>query len=153
MNVFPFLFGLVSKELLRPLAGKLTQIFNKYDRDDEFLPSILYCLFEAHDETLCREFGQVFSEKRNIKVCLRTLFNCHYAFYFIAVCGVKGLNVYIECFISGNLCFEIFAKYLQNTSTDIASFYFISFTKKLSHKGMEHFAEALSNQPNNLYCQ
>ena len=60
MNMFPFLFGLISKEFLRPLAGKLIQIFNK---SDKLLPSILYCLFEAHDETLCREFGQVFSEK------------------------------------------------------------------------------------------
>ena len=64
MNMFPFLFGLVSKELLRPLAGKLIQIFNKHDRDDKLLSSIMYCLFEAHDETLCREFGQVFSEKK-----------------------------------------------------------------------------------------
>ena len=152
INVFPFLFGLVSKELLRPLAGKLIQIFNKCDRDayDDLLPSILYCLFEAHDETFCREFGQVFSEKRWICVYLHTILNCHYACYFIAVCGVKGLNVIIGCYISSNLCCEIFAKYLQNASTDIASFYFTAFTSKLSHKGMEHFAEALSTQPNIL---
>ena len=43
---------------------------------------------------------------------------------------------------------RFFAKYLQNTSTDIASFCFI--TSELSHKGMEHFAEALSTQPNIL---
>ena len=168
-NVFPFLFGLVSKELLRPLAGKLIQIFNKYDRDYKFisddhdiiiqifspshmlLSTILYCLFEAHDETLCREFGEVFNEKREILVDLRTLLNCHYALYFIAVCGVKGLNVYMHCKISNDLCFEIFAKYLQNTSTDIASFSFdATRSKQLSHKGIEHFAEALSTQPNIL---
>ena len=166
MNVFPFLFGLVSKELLRPLAGKLIQIFNKYHRDDDdnkvvqrfkldrLLNSILYCLFEAHDETLCCEFGQVFSEKREIIVSLFTLLSCHYACYFIAVCGVKGLNVYIDYqIINSDLCCEIFAKYLQNTSTDIASFCFIAsttFSSKLSHKGMEHLAEVLSTQPNIL---
>ena len=149
MNMFPFLFGLVSKELLRPLARKLIQIFNKYDRDDKLISSILYCLFEAHDETLCREFGQVFS-KKELKVDLHTLLNCHYACYFITVCGVKGLNVYLCYFINSDLCCEIFAKYLQNASTDIASFCFHAIRSKLSHKGMEHFAEALSTQPNIL---
>ena len=147
MNVFPFLFGLLSKELLRPLAGKLIQIFNQ---SDDLLPSILYCLFEAHDKILCHEFGQVFSEKREISVILHTLLNCHYVCYFIAVCGVKRLNVSIHCYIniSSVLCCKIFAKYLQNASTDIASFCFKA--NLLSHKGMEHFAEALSTQPNLL---
>ena len=145
MNVFPFLFGLVSKEFLRPLAGKLIQKFNKLN---ELLTSILYCLFEAHDETLCCEFGQVFSEKRCINVYLLTLLNCHYACYFIAVCGVKGLNVIIHCYINSDLCCEIFAKYLRNASADIASF--VISISKLSRKGIEYFAEALSTQPNIL---
>ena len=147
MNMFPFLFGLVSKKLLRPLAGKLIQIFNKSDR---LFSSILYCLFEAHDETLCREFGQVFSEKREISVDSHTLLECHYAFYFIAVCGVKGMRVIIRCFISSDLCCEIFAKYLQNASTDIESLCFISPIYKFSHKGAEYFTKALSTQPNIL---
>ena len=150
MNAFPFLFGLVSKDLLRPLAGKLIQIFNKSDRSRALLICILYCLFEAHDQTLCLEFGQMFSEKKEIDVYVLTLLNCHYACYFIAVCGLKGLNVIIRCFISNDLCCEIFAKYLQNTSTDIASFCLFSLGGKLSHKGVEHFAEALSTQPNIL---
>ena len=158
MNVFPFLFGLMYKEqgLLRPLAGKLIQIFNKYGRygrygrNDKLLSSILYCLFEAHDETLCREFGQVFNKKRKISVDLDTLLDCHYACYFIAVCDVKGLNVCVHCSILSDLCCEVFAKYLQNTSTDIASFCVDAHRGKLSYKGMEHFAEALSTQPNIL---
>ena len=153
INMFPFLFGLMSKELLRPLAGKLIQIFNKSNRDDKLLFSILYCLFEAHDETLCREFGQVFSEKRNIKLLyLDTLLEYHYACYFIAVCDIKRLNVTMMLSMlstNADLCCEIIAKYL-NTSTDIASFCFHAFTSKLSHKGMEHFAKALSTQPNIL---
>ena len=151
INVFPFLFGLVSEELLRPLAGKLIQIFNKYNRDDELLSSILYCLFEAHDETLCREFGQVFSEKRHINLLLRTLLECHHACYFITVCGIKRLNVTMLSMQSANadLYYEIIAKYL-NKSTDIASFCFNAFASKLSHKGMEYFAKALSSQPNIL---
>ena len=148
INMFPFLFGLVSKELLRPLAGKLIQIFNKYDRDNKLLSSILYCLFEAHDETLCREFGQVFSEKRYIFLRLSTLLDCHYACYFITVCDIKRLNVTMWSTTTDLHC-EIIAKYL-NTSTDIASFNFRIFFSKLSHKGMEHFAKALSSQPNIL---
>ena len=143
INMFPFLFGLVSKELLRPLAGKLIQ---KYDRNDKLLSSILYCLFEAHDETLCHEFGRVFSEKRNIELYLRTLLNCHYACYFITVCGITMQSMEST---TADLYCEIIAKYL-NTSTDIASFYFNAFASELSHKGMEHFAKALSSQPNIL---
>ena len=150
MNVFPFLFGLVSKDLLKPLAGNLIQIYNKSDRSHKLLICILYCLFEAHDETLCHEFGQVFSEKKEIDVYFFTLLNCHYVCYFIAVCGVKRLNVNIRCHISSDLCCEIFAKYLQNASTDIASFCFSFLRDKFSHKGMKQFAEALSTQPNIL---
>ena len=153
MNIFPFLFGLLSKDLklLKPLAGKLIQIFNKYDRSRGLLFSILYCLFEAHDETLCREFGQVFSEKRDISLRLYTLLDCHYACYFIALCAIKGLYVTMQC-TTANICCEIVAKYFLNTSTNIASFCFSALTtaSKLSHKGMEHFAKALSNQPNIL---
>ena len=152
VNVFPFLFGLVSKELLRPLAGKLIQIFNK---SDESLASILYCLFEAHDETLCREFGQVFSEKREINVKLYTLLDCHYACYFIGVCGTKKLNVVITLCIDNDYypdaCdpyTDIFCKYLQNTSSDIASFCLRTSSLILSHEGMEQFAKALSTQHN-----
>ena len=154
INVFPFLFGLVSKEFLRSLAGKLIQIFNRFNGSNKFqlLSSILYCLFEAHDETLCREFGKVFSENRYISVRLRTLLDCHYAFYFITVCGIKTLNINILSMQStnGNLCCEIIAKYWLNTSTDIASFCFSTPFSKLSHNGMEHFAKALSTQPNIL---
>ena len=149
INMFPFLFGMASKELLQPLAGKLIQIFNKSNRNDKLLSSILYCLFEAHDETLCREFGRVFSEERDIYVFLDTLLNCHYACYFIAVCGIKRLNIHMTSTIP-DLCCEIIAKYLLNTSTDITSFDFDSHYKKLSHKGMEYFAKALSTQPNLL---
>ena len=79
---------------------------------------------------------------------LYSLLNCHYDCYFIAVCGVKELNVTIHCYISSDLCCEIFAKYLQNPSTDIASFYIN--IGKFSHKGTEHVAKALSTQPNIL---
>ena len=155
INVFPFVFSLMSKEFLRPLAENLIQIFNKSNRSDQLLSSILYCLFEAHDETLCHEFGQVFSEESNITVRLQTFLHCHYACYFISVCGVKRLNVIIVNGIFAKSCdqqCEILCKYLQNSSTDIASFCFdnILIFPMLSHKGMEQFAKALSTQCNLL---
>ena len=159
INVFPFLFSLMSKEFLRPLAEKLVQIFKKSNRSDRLLSSILYCLFEAHDETLCREFGQVFSEKRYITVTLQTFLDWHYTCYFISVCGIKRLNVFIcdhiytfagSCDLQG----EILYKYLRNTTTDIASFHYgnqVLLNKRMiSHKGMEQFAKALSTQHNLL---
>ena len=156
INVFPFLFSLVSKEFLRPLAKKLTHIFNRSNRSDELFSSILYCLFEAHDETLCCEFGQVFSEKRDITVTLRTFLDCHYACYFISVCGVKRLSITINDGIfveSCDLQCEILHKYLQDTSTDIASFCFMShhgIMRSFSLEGMKGLAIALSTQHNLL---
>ena len=156
INVFPFLFTLMSKEFLRPLAEKLIQIFNKSNRSDRLLSSILYCLFEAHDETLCHEFGQVFSEDRNFIVLFQTFLDYHRACYFVSVCGVKRLDVTIIDDIiaqSYDLPSEILCKYLQNTSTGIASFYYVArygLLRVLSHKAMEQFAKALSTQHNLL---
>ena len=143
MNVFPFLFGLVRKELLRPMAEKLKEIFNKSNK--ELLPSILYCLFEAHDETLCCEFSQVFSEKREINLKFHTLLDCHYACYFITVCGLKRLNVTMDC--DSDVYCETTAMYLESASTDIASFCFTARVL-LSCKGTEQFAKTISGQPN-----
>ena len=152
--VFPFLFSLVSKEILIPLADKLIQIFNRSDRSDRLFSSILHCLFEAHDETLCCEFGQVFSEERNITVRLRTFLDWHYACYFISVCGIKRLNVTIvdqTLVTSCDTQSEILCKYLQNTSTDIASFRYVNGTFiALSNKSTEQIAKTLSVHHNLL---
>ena len=152
MNVFPFLFGLASKELLRPLARKLIQIFNKSNKDDRLLSSILYCLFEAQKENLCREFGEVFSEKRDITLHFCTLLDCHYGCYFITACGIKRLNVTIFNYALGTFdpWTSVFCKYLQSASTDVASFHFQAFPNSLSHEGMEQFAKSLSAQNNIL---
>ena len=147
INIFPFLFGLVSKELLRPLAERLRQIFVKASRNEVLLSSIMYCFFEARDVTLCREFGQVFIEKKDMNLRLYTLLECHYAYYFISVCGCMQLNLSIfhELFgPSADLCFEIMAKYLCKTSTDIASFQCV--IGSVSCKGIEHFIKVLSTQ-------
>ena len=152
INVFPFLFSLMSKEFLRPLAEKLIQIFNKSNRSSQLLLSILYCLFEAHDETLCHEFGQVFGEERKMTVILQSFLDCHYACYFISVCGVSRLHVTIVDRILTESCdlqSEILCKYLCNISTAIASFCYGSF-HELSHKAMKQFTKALSTQRNLL---
>ena len=157
MNMFPFLFGLVSKELLKPLAGKLIQIFIKSDRKNIFLASILYCLFEAHDETLCREFGQVFSEHedKSCFLCISTLLDCHYASYFVAVCGVQHLIVTFSCYFVGlcDLYADVMYKYLQNTSTKIAGFICAFCEGKLSCKGVMQIAKTLSTQCNIIFVK
>ena len=145
LNVFPFLFGLLPKDFLKPLAKKLMEIF---DRNHNLLSFILYCLFEAHDETICREFGRAFGEDRNICLYLHTLLDCHYACYFISVCGAKRLNITMTCGsfgISTDLYCETIAKYLHSASADVASFSFNAYGA-LSHKGMRQFAKAISNQ-------
>ena len=150
INIFPFLFGLLSEELLRPLARKLIQKFNNSNRNCDLLSSILYCLFEARNETLCQDFGQVFSEKRDIDLHLRTLLDFHYAYYFISVCGIQRLNINILCGWDDVLCddcFEIMKKYLQTTSINIASFQFEALGE-LSQQGMEQFTQILSAQSN-----
>ena len=155
INVFPFLFSLASKEFLRPLAKKLIQTFMRSDRSNKLLSSILYCLFEAHDETLCLEFGRVFSEERNITVNLQTFLDYHYACYFISVCGVKRLNFTIHNGILSESCYlqcEILHKYLKSTS-DIASFCFVGhfgLILSLSQEGMKELAKSLSTQYNLL---
>ena len=148
MNIFPFLFGLVSKELLMPLAGKLIQIFTKSDRSNIVLNSILYCLFEAHDETLCVEFSQAFSEYTEITLCVDTILECHYACYFIAVCGAQGLRIILFSYVvtSCDLYIEILYKYLQNTSTAISSFNLTFYHGKLSCEGIKQFAKSLCTQ-------
>ena len=151
-NVFAFMFGLASKEVLKPLAEKLIQKFKKSDQNIAFLSAILHCLFEAHDMTLYHEFGKVFSEKRYIYLCTSTLFDCYYASYFIAACGIKRLNVTMYCDIlsSPDYHFLIIANFLQNKSIDIASFCFVKYGEVMSHKGMEQLAKALSTQHNIL---
>ena len=152
MNVFPFLFGLVPKELLTPLAKKLIEIFNKSNRKDELLSSILHCLFEAHDETLCHEFARMLDKNEVINSYMHTFLDCHYACYFIAVCGVKRLNVSMcrcDFMTPTNLYCDTIAKYLQNKSADIASFCFNVYGT-LSYDGMQKFANTLSFQPNLL---
>ena len=152
MNVFPFLFGLARKEHLRPLAETLIHINNKSNRNDEVFSSILHCLFEAKDDVLCRQFAQGFNAKENVNLYIHTLLDCHYACYFIATCGIKGLNICMyRCnfIISTDLYCNTIAKYLQNTSTDISSFH-VNIYGALSHKGIKEFAETLSTQPNIL---
>ena len=151
MNMFPFLLGLVSKEVLRSLAEKLIQVFIKAGESNCLFLYILHCLFETHDDTLCREFGQVFIEDTTISLSTHTLLEYRCVCYFIGACGIQRLNVNIWCFdfSSSNPCdlyAEILCKYLQNTLTDIESFH--NTFRYLSHKGIEQFAKAISFQNN-----
>ena len=150
LHVFPFLFSLASKKVLKPLVKKLTHIFMSNKR---LLRLSLHCLFEAGDKTLCREFGKAFKEK-SIMVTMWSYLDFHCACYFISVCDIQGVNVLMRDYITVSSCdlqSYILCKYLQNASTNIASFCYSSWcTSMLSHKGTEQFAKALSGQRNLL---
>ena len=122
INVFPFVFGLMSKVMLRPLGNILRQKFIQSDRSDKLLTTILYCLFEAQDEILCCEFGQVFSEKNDVKLSLRSDLEYRYAAYFLSVYGCKQLNVNVTGLFLTDTRVEVMGQYLCNTLTEIISF-------------------------------
>ena len=144
INVFPFVLGLVSTVNVGCLAELLKQKFIKSDRSDMLLSTILYCLFEAQDEMLCCEFGQVFSEKNDVKLAIRSDLEYRYAAYFLSVCGCKCLNVTFPSLLRDTQ-FELLGHYLCNTSTDI-SFNFDNV--RLSEKGMKVLDEILTCQHN-----
>ena len=148
INVFPFLFGLIPKEKLRPLAENLEQVFNRSNRNRKLLASILYCLFEAQDKTLCSEFAKVFDENKEVNLQLASLLEYRYASYVLSVCGGEKLKVDLSHSVElTEPHAEVMAKYLHNTSTDIASFKCLI---QLTHKGMEHFSKVLASQSNLL---
>ena len=95
INVFPFVFSLMSKNcLIKPLAKTLRQKFIKSGRHYRLFTTILYCLFEAQDEELCCEFGQVFRNENNVNLSsLRSDLEDHYSAYFLLVCGCKNLKI------------------------------------------------------------
>ena len=144
INVFPFVFGLMSKVMLRPLGNILRQKFIQSDRSDELLTTILYCLFEAQDEILCCEFGQVFNEKNDVKLSLRSNLEYRYAAYFLSVCGCKQLNVTGLWLIDTNI--EVMGQYLCNTLTEIISFN--CDYVKLSERGIKVMDKILTCQQN-----
>ena len=151
MNIFPFLFGLVSKELLRPLASKLIEVFNKSGRSQKVFDAILYCLFEAHDEILCHEFGQAFSENKSIELTIDSILDCHYACYFIAVCGGQGLILSFFSYSTRGSCdlyIEILHRYLQNMPNCLSMFELTFYQGYLSYKSIYQLAEVLSTQQN-----
>ena len=146
MNVFPYMFGLVPKEHLGPLADRLRQAFIKSGRNRKLLSSILFCLFEAQDESLCREFGKVFGEEKDVNLQLATVLEYRYASYFLSTCGGSNFNVdFSHSTELAELHAEVMAKYFCNSSTDVKSF---KCLVQLSLEGMEHFAKILSYQPN-----
>ena len=150
INVFPFVFGLMSKVMLRPLGNSLRQKFIQSDRSDKLLTTILYCLFEAHDEMLCCEFGQVFSEKNDVKLSLRSDLEYRYAAYFLCVCGCKQLNVFISStYIFNKLTdtqVEVMGKYLCDTLTEIISINCDDV--ELSERGIKVMDKILTCQQN-----
>ena len=146
MNVFPYVFGLVSKELPQSLGEKLRQAFINSGCNRKLLSSILYCLFEAQVEALCREFGQVFAEEKDVNLQLATVLEYRYASYFLSTCGGSKFNVdFSHSTELGELHAEVMAQYFRNSSADVSSF---KCLVQLSLEGMKHFANVLSHQPN-----
>ena len=148
INVFPFLFGLIPKEQLSPLASNLIQVFLRSNRNRKLLSSIMYCLFEAQDEGLCSQFAQVFDENKDVNLQLASLLEYRYASYFLSVCGGKNLKVDLSHSIElVEPHAEVMAKCFDEKITDIVSFKCLI---QLTLKGMEHFSKVLASQPNLL---
>ena len=123
--------------------------------------SIFYCLFEAQDEILCREFGQVFSEKKGVNLCLRTLLECHYAYYFISACGSRKLKVSMlhNFELPADLCLDVMVKYLYNkwfTSLVLndpsASLNWTPYGPSCACRQIGCDARALARGPPAVYC-
>ena len=128
------------------LAGRLRQAFDTSGHNRKLLSSILYCLFEAQDESLCCEFGKVFAEEKDVNLQLATVLEYRYASYFLSTCGGSNLNVdFSHSTELSDLHAEVMAKYFRNSSTDVKSF---KCLVQLSLDGMGHFAKVLSYQPN-----
>jgi len=142
INVFPFVFGLMSNVDLKHLTKILKQ---KVFESASLFSVILLCLFEAQDEMLCFEFGQVFNEENNINLKkLKSDLEYRHAAYFLSVCGCKQLNITIQ-FI-GDDQVEIMSQYLCKSSTEIVSF--SCGNVRLSEKGFKDMAKILSCQHN-----
>ena len=140
-NMFSFVFGLIPKKHLRPLAEKLKSLFLKSGKNRRLLSTILCCMFEAQDESLCHEFSQVFSQTNEVNLQLATLLEYRYASYFLSVCYSNNINV--DMSRSTELKDEhakVLAAYPWNT-TKVSSF---KCLVQLSPEGMKHFAKVLS---------
>ena len=140
-DTFSFVFGLIPKENLRPLAEKLKSLFLKSGKNRRLLSTILCCMFEAQDQQLCHEFGQVFSQTKEVNFQLATLLEYRYASYFLSVCCSESIN--IDMSRSTELKDEhakVLAAYPWNT-TEVLSF---KCLVQLSPEGMKSFAKVLS---------
>ena len=169
INVFPFMFGLMSQKCFKSCGQILRQKFIESGRQCGLLTTILYCLFEAQDEALCSEFGQVFRNENTIDLSsLRSSLEDHYSSYFLSACGCKNLNVKLglaKDFSQFNQMQRpfiqmspksmtdsyatIMAKYLcktRKTSTEIVSL--ICDKADLTEKGLRALDEILVSQKN-----
>ena len=167
INIFPFIFGLMSESQHTFLGEKLRQKFADLDKSDisKMFLTILHCLFEAQDKTLCHEFGKLFgacdeklfsshdeklfSEKRisfrNLGV--KALWH-HYAGYFLSNCGCKYLHVTDLAITDTTI--EIIAQHLGNSSSGINHELIICLecivSDDLSEKGMQTLTKVLASQ-------
>ena len=145
-NMFPFIFGLMPKEDLKPIVERLKQIFIESNGHIALQNNIFYCLFEAQDELLCIEFGKVFNITNRLILMPYTLLDYHYAFYFLSTCKLAQLNV--DCSsVLADIHIEVMAKYFCKSFTQMVSFYSIVSLQKT---GMASLCRILSCQHNLL---
>ena len=120
-NVFPFIFGLVSKEELKCVVEKAKALFIKKKKHPMLQDVVFYCLFEAQDKSLCTEFAEVFGIANPLNIMPNTLLQYHHAFYFLSICNLPQLNIICSSVLT-NIHIEVMAKYFNNSFTDIISF-------------------------------
>ncbi|XP_065906610.1 NACHT, LRR and PYD domains-containing protein 4C-like isoform X1 [Dysidea avara] len=145
-NVFPFIFGLMPKEDLKPIVERVKEIYIQSNGYAVLLNRILYCLFEAQDELLCSEFGKVFNITNHLVLMPYTLLDYHYAFYFLSTCKLVQLHVTCPSLLT-DIHVEVMAKYLSKSCAEMVSF---SPYISLQLTGVVTMCKILSSQHNML---
>jgi len=147
-NVFPFIFGLTSKDL-KPAVERAKEIFIQSNGYLVLQNTIFHCLFEAQDESLCTEFGKLFNNSIPIDIMPFTLLQYHHAFSFLSACKLPQLNVICSSVLT-DIHIEVMAKYFHKSFTKIVSFCSYVSLKK---GGFVALCRVLSSHSNLLSLQ
>jgi len=151
INVFPFVFGLMPKTEHTFLGTQIRQVPISSEYVSGMLHTILHCLFEAQDKSLCCDFSQVFSEQKYINCSdLGVTLWYHHVGYFLSSCDCENLEL-TDLLITDAIV-DLMAQYLCSNLSDInhklIKFLSCHYGSGLSIKGVETLNRVLATQRN-----